>query len=457
MKSTAIILCFILTISGPVVGQEQLSLSQAIQSGLARNYDIQIESKNIDIARNNNNWGEAGRWPQLNLNLAQNNSLTDNIKTATPFQIQDRLVANSLVPSVTLDWTLFNGFKVQMSKQRLEQLQRETEGNASIVISNTIQSIILGYYTAVLQKRRLDEFQKQMDLSQDRYSYLVLKKELGGASTADLLLEEGNYLTDSTNYINQQLTYRSSLRSLNLLLAEDDPDKDYNFPDSVTFEPINYRFDDLVAKMNSDNVDLKKQYLTQSIVKYDLQISKVERYPSLNFTSGFSNTRTRLDLSEASFSDQQPDGSLVAIPGPPDPLNSETSLYYGNFTIAFTLFNGGKIKRAIQNAIVREDIENVRTDRLKLSLYKDLSEAYDSYNIRRQLYGINRRKREVADLNLQISQEKFRNGTINSFDFRTVQNRRLIAAVQELQSIYNLLDTNVSLMRLTGGIIEEYK
>ena len=166
---------------------------------------------------------------------------------------------------------------------------------------------------------------------------------------------------------------------------------------------------------------------------------------------------TRLDLSQASFSDQQPDGSLIAIPGPPDPLNSETSLYYGNFTIAFTLFNGGKIKRAIQNAIVREDIENVRTDRLKLSLYKDLSEAYDSYNIRRQLYGINRRKREVADLNLQISEEKFRNGTINSFDFRTVQNNRLIAAVQELQSIYNLLDTNVSLMRLTGGIIEEYK
>ena len=39
---------------------EPLSLSDAIQIGLQRNYDIQIQEKTIDIAANNNKWGEAG-------------------------------------------------------------------------------------------------------------------------------------------------------------------------------------------------------------------------------------------------------------------------------------------------------------------------------------------------------------------------------------------------------------
>ena len=64
---------------------------------------------------------------------------------------------------------------------------------------------------------------------------------------------------------------------------------------------------------------------------------------------------------------------------------------------------------------------------------------------------------KLADKNVDITTEKYRNGTISSFDFRTVQNNQLIAAVQEQQSIYNLIDSRVELMRLTGGIIEVYK
>ena len=63
----------------------------------------------------------------------------------------------------------------------------------------------------------------------------------------------------------------------------------------------------------------------------------------------------------------------------------------------------------------------------------------------------------LADLNVDISTEKFRNGSINSFNFRTVQNNQLIAGIQELQSMYDLIDSRVTLMRLTGGIIEVYK
>jgi outer membrane protein len=90
------------------------------------------------------------------------------------------------------------------------------------------------------------------------------------------------------------------------------------------------------------------------------------------------------------------------------------------------------------------------------SLNRDLEDAYDAYNSKQLIYDINQRKTEAARQNLEISTEKYRNGTINSFDFRVVQNNHLLAAIQELQSVYNLLDSRVTLMRLTGEILESY-
>ena len=59
-------------------------------------------------------------------------------------------------------------------------------------------------------------------------------------------------------------------------------------------------------------------------------------------------------------------------------------------------------------------------------------------------------------LNQQISEEKFRAGTINSFNYRDVQLIYLNASIDRLQAIYDLIDTDTELTRITGGIITEY-
>ena len=444
-----------------VAAQAPLSLSDAIQLGLQRNYDIQIEQANVSIAENNNAWGQAGLWPTINLNLAQNNSITDNVKVANPFSLRGEIYAQSLTPSVNVNWMLFDGFRVIMSKRRLEQLQAESRGNASIVVSNTIQSIILGYYLTVLEQQRLAEFRKQLNLSKDKYTYLETKSDLGIAVTSELLLEEGNYLTDSVNVINQQLVYRNALRNLNLLLAEPDADKEYALRDSLMHDVTNYAFGDLKNKMLSENVDLRKQYLTQSIMTSNTRIAQADRLPSLALNAGTSRNWGSNDLSRTSVGQAQRD-SLGQNPNAsfqPDflnPLGSVTGNYFANFTVSFTLFNGGKINRAIQNAEIQEDIASLRVDQLQLSLERNLRIAFDRYQIRNQLYAINKRRTEAAKINLDISKEKYQGGSINSFDYRIVQNNYLAAATQELQALYNMIDSKVELMRLTGGLVETY-
>jgi len=449
-KSMKTLFALIILISGFTVSGQQLTLSDAVQLALERNYDIVIERESIKVAQNNNNWGEAGRYPKLDLNVGFNNSLSNNIKTATPFQIQDLVINSTLQPGIALNWTIFNGMKIIMSKRRLEGLQAETEGNASVVISNTIQSVILGYYTALLEQTRVEQFKKQMNLSRDKYEYLQIKKDLGASVTSDLLLEESNYLTDSTNFINQQLRYRNAIRNLNTLLVEDDLEREYEFENpGLEFGDLDK--EQLFEQLNAENVDLRKQYISQAILEYNTRINKADRYPTLSLGMGYNYTQGRIDLSNANFPSEN-----GPVPGPADPLTTATGSTYANFTISFNLFNGGRITRAIQNAVIQEDIGNARLDQLKNNLSRDLLQAYDAYQVRRQLYGINQRKRETDEKNLEISTEKYRNGTINSFDYRIVQNNALVSSIQELQSIYDLIDSKVTVMRLTGGIVREY-
>lgn len=98
----------------------------------------------------------------------------------------------------------------------------------------------------------------------------------------------------------------------------------------------------------------------------------------------------------------------------------------------------------------------MQIDRLRNSLSRDLYNAFDDYNSRKRLFEINVRREESALTNLNISQDKFKTGTINSFDYRVVQNNHLSSAIQRLRALYSLIEGKVSLMRLTGGIIETY-
>ena len=62
---------------------------------------------------------------------------------------------------------------------------------------------------------------------------------------------------------------------------------------------------------------------------------------------------------------------------------------------------------------------------------------------------------EAAQLNLGISGDRFRAGTINSFNYRDVQLIYLNAALGRLRAIFNLIDTDTALARITGGIVTE--
>ncbi|GJM30768.1 MAG: hypothetical protein DHS20C17_34030 [Cyclobacteriaceae bacterium] len=443
MRSILLTILFTFLVQG-IMCQQQLSLSDAIQIGLSNNFGIRIEQVNREIARNNNTWGEAGRYPTIDISVGQNNGISD-IDNPASF-LQGKVGSNDLNPVVVARWMLFDGFKVKINKSRLELLEAQSDGNTEIVIENAVQAIVIAYYTVLLEKEGLEVLKEILTLSGDRYQHVLVRKQLGSAVTFDILQDKNAYLTDSSNYVLQQLVYQNAQRDLNLLLAED-LSKRYELTGSLNSLIHHYDYQDLFEKMTQNNSNLRNQYINQELMRNSVSLNKAARSPSLDVNLGYSYSKNWQDLSNANFGDES---------GPEEIIKSRNTNYFANFTLAFTLFDGGRINRQIKNARIQESMASLETEDMKLSLSNDLLSALDRYNVRKKLLQISEESLENASLNLDLSEERYNNGTINSFNYRDIQVSYLQAALRNLESKFDLIQTDTELLRLTGGILESF-
>ncbi|TKG92314.1 TolC family protein [Puteibacter caeruleilacunae] len=430
MKMKLINILLLLCCTNVVFAQKPLSLSKAITTALEQNYDIVVVKNKQEQAEINNNWGTAGRWPSLSMNLESQNSKNYNDN--------DDFNSRVLSGGVTMNWTLFDGFSVNISKARLAELENLSKGNTTVLIENTIQSVILAYNQVLLEKEKLSITKEVMELSNDRYERTKVAKELGSLVTFDVLQAQNAFLSDKANYLLQQTAYKNALRDLKFVMGEQ-PGSAYEITDSFLPTDDTYELTDLKAKMTSNNQSLKNQYMNLSLLQKDVALMKSEYLPRLSLSAGGSLRDSKTDYQT------QPT------------INSDSRLLFGNLTLSYSLFNGGKRKRAVQLAKLEEEVGKVNIDKLTHSLDNQLSNLYEFYVTRKELLNVATENLTAAKLNLQIAEEKFKNGAINSFNFRDVQLIYMNAAQQKLQAIYNLVDSQTALLRITGGIIQEYQ
>lgn len=450
-----------------IQAQDTLGLAHAIAIGLSNNFSVRIEQLNVEIAKANNTWGQAGRLPTITLSGNQNNSVIQR-QPANPFAVPGRNIVDNLNGQLDVQFVLFDGFAVRMTKQRLQQLEQLSYGNATFVMETTLQAVMEAYYQALLEKERLSILQKNMILSKERYDYIKLRKELGGAITFDVLQEQNNYLTDSANVLLQKIVYKNAMRLLNLTINED-LQKEYILIDSLEYRHETYEFDDLMTKMVSSNTNLRNQYINQEIQRTNTRLQQAAMSPTLSLNVGATGSLDRLNAAFRTPTGNTITNQVGTVNGDPNQpvfnTVNETALItqtqtgdsyggYGNLSLRFTLFNGGQIKRAIENAKVQEKIASLGTQQLKMSLENDLRANYDLYNLRSQLVNIALIKQQAAELNLSLANERYRNGALSAIDLRIVQENARNAALEAYLAIFNSLSTKLGLVRLTGGLID---
>ncbi len=410
--------------------QEQLSISDAIRIGLENNYDLQIQRNSEEIAGINNTWGNTSIVPSISFNATGRENF--NYNDADNYRQQ------TIMPELSLNWVIFNGFSARINKQMFEDLEAQSKGNTSILVENTIQDIILAYNNCLLQKEMVEVFKELADLSEDRYNKSLDSKDIGAGTTYESLQAKTSWLEDQSNFLQQKVTFENAVRTLNFALAINS-DAKWEFTSDLTTDTPDYDIENLSDKMMGGNSTLKNQYIYQSLLAKETALAKSAYSPKVSLNTGIGNTDFGKYYSGAT----------------PDINQNYTDAYVG-ITFSWNIFNGGTRKRSIEIAKIYEESADIQTSQIAQSLNNKLLQIYSNYQVQKAVFDLANEQEASAKLNLELSEEKLKNGNINSFNYRDVQIMYMNAAIAKFKAIYNVIQSNTDLLRITGGIISEF-
>ncbi len=415
----------ILFVANFASGQDNmLTVSTALEQALENNYGLIISRASLDVAEINNNWGTAGRYPTIGFDASDNNS----------YDLNDSEYTNRLSAGVGLNWLLFDGFRVNITKSKLENLEDLTSGLLAVQVESTIEDIILVYYSVLLQKEQLKVLETVMQLSEDRYQYELKKQSLGGSVTYNVLQAKNVYLTDKANYLNHEMLVRNTTRNLNFMMGVE-PSQTWEFTEAFEADTSDFILADLLDKMKANNQSLKNQYTSLLLKENETSLQKSAYYPSVSMGAG-------LDY-----------GHTWAYSGGAQTFNNESIMPFGNVRLSFDIYSAGVRKRGVEIASINEDVAKVEINQMEHALTNELFNIFDFHEVRLELLNVASENLEAAELNLSISEDKYRTGVINSFNYRDIQLMFLSASQQRLQAVYNLIGSKAALTRITGGFL----
>ena len=432
LKTTSIIaLLFVCSYS---FGQRDLSATEAVFISLENNYQILISEKQLDITQKNNNWSEAGLFPTVDLIIAQNNVVQDN--TNNPFTFTPGIIlSQSFNPSLSLNWNIFSGFRVKMSKQRLEQLEKQSANNVTAVIENTIQDVLKAYYTVQLQKDRKVLFSDIMEISRKRFKYYKLKEKYSSSTSLESLQFRNQYLTDSTNYLIQDISYKNSMRNL-ILLMNDTTYNDFILTDEIDLALGDVNFNDAKVEMFANNQNLKNQYISLKLQNTQTGLQRSFLYPTLSFQAGANPGWSKIrNLKDSNLE-----------------IETQSLSYYGNLNLRYTLFNNWKNKRAVEVSMIQEEIAELSLENMKKSLSNTLQNLIELYSVRVQLASISQENVIYAEKAYKLAEDRYNLGTINSINLASFQTTYQNTMIQHYENLFNRMDTYLEIYKMSGKI-----
>jgi outer membrane protein len=427
-------LILVLTISSfaSVSAQEKLSLQEAITIALKNNYDIKLVSNDLQIAKNNNNIGNAGILPRLDGTFAENAGLQNTVRTQSNGNEQtlNGVRNTNMNYGVALGWTIFDGLQMFTNLERLKELEKQGSVNSKATVLSTISSVVNAYYNVSREQQLVVARDSALDVSKLRLRIANNKLEIGRGSKLDVLTATVDYNTDTSAFLQEENLLRNSKVTLNEVMARD---LNISFRVDTVFD-INSALDygTLAGQMEQLNPDLQNAFINKKLAELDLKLVKGQRYPLIAVNSGYEFQRS---ASPTGFNIQQRANGLT----------------YG-LTASLNLFNGFLQRQNERNAKIAINSSELTLDRTKQEIGAQLLRAYQNYKTNLDLLKVENNNVDVAKQSLDITLEKYRLGSIAPLELREAQRNSIDAIARYLEAQYQAKLTEISLKEISGTL-----
>ena len=429
MKHTIQTLTWALLIGHALTASAQAPLQreEAVALALEQNLGVQIARLNVEQAEVNDAWGAAGALPQIGLNTNLSGAVSDQSENPTSF-IQERLESQSVSIGGQLNWVVFDGLGMFANKRALETLVEQADGQARLIIEQTIAATLQAYDAVLVQQEVLATLDATVDAAEARLDWMAQRVAFGAAAEFDRLQVESGLLSDRLSRMQQALAVEVAFRALNQLMGQ--PINTQWFLSEL--EPPSMRdFNGLEALVLSDGTTMENARIAESLARTGLQQAQARMSPTIALTANQGDQRSQFAAGDLSG-------------------DGRTKNIAASVVLNFNLFNGGATRRGIQQAKLQvlaaeQSLANQELEVLRI--FADTRQrwqtAADSYVLAVQL-------KDNATASAAIAEQRFKSGAMNSLDFREVELQRLRAEQSALQALQAWLAADVELDRLAG-------
>jgi outer membrane protein TolC len=419
--------------------QQPYSLKSCIEIGLEQNYDIRMVRNEEQISKNNATIANAGYLPTLDLSAGYSGSLNDTETTTRETGEKNKTTGvfdQTFNAGINLNWTLFDGFRIQANYQRLKELEKQGETMTRIAIEDFIAELSSEYYNYIRQQIRLKNFLYAMSLSKERLRIVEERYLVGSFSRLDLQQARVDFNADRAQHMKQQESVETSRIRLNELMANSDMDLPIHVSDSIIELNTLLSYEQLWQSTLENNTSLLNSEHSKVLADLELKTVKSRNYPYLKLNGGYSFTMNRYDISTTSRRNNQ--GVNVGV------------------TVGISLFDGNR-RRESRNARIAIENARLQQEELTQALQADLNTLWQAYQNNLRILKLEKENLTAAIENHEIASERYMLGDLSGIEMREAQKSLLDAEERILTAEYDTKICEISLLQLSGGITEYLK
>lgn len=343
---------------------------------------------------------------------------------------------NSLGAGVTLNWTIFDGFKIQTSYKQLQLLEKQGETSTRMAVEDLIADISSEYYNCVQQVIRREHYRYTMALSRERLRIAELNYQTGRFSGLDYQLARSDFHTDSSSYVRQKEAVIKSQIRLNQLMANKELNSSVNISDTTIRVRDNLLLPALWERSLAANTSLL--YARQNTQMAELDYKKVtsRNYPYLKLNGQYGYNMYFYDKSVT--------------------RERQNLAFSGGLTLGINIFDGNR-KRERENAQLSIRNRQLKYDQLQLDLQAQLTTCYQTYRTNLELLSLQQENLRIARNNYESALDRYKLGDLSGFDLRQVQKSLLDAEENVLKVEYDAKMCEITLLLISGDITEFMK
>ena len=423
-------------------GQTELSLSQALEIGLANNLQVRFQEKQILISENNDTWANAGRTPTVDVTAVNQSAISQQVNPANVILPEQLSYSTGLNGGLEMNLLLYNGGRIKYAKTGLGLQREQAELNMRIAIEDLTEQLMLAYYQVLLVEEQRIVLQEVKSLSKDRLDFQELKREYGSASTFDVIQAKDAYLNDSIAYIQLDNQIAALHNNLKLVMGISGNAEQYRLTDNLESVIPLLEKEGLQQRMLDNNTDILNLRLADKLALNNIDIQKTALKPTFGLGLGVSGNLNSIYLDAEN-------------PITMEIIGRNTS--YGvnpflNLTASYRLFDAGLRKTRIQNAEVQWQANKDLMLNMEQTISTQFENTYLQMVTNQRVLEMSEQQLDNASKNLDIAKDRFENGLISSFDYRTIQLGYLSASQARLEARFNLINSQISILNLTGGL-----